>query len=334
MSGTDTPETSGTESMGVSQGADAIAKLMFPPEQDTETEQATPEAETETEVTEEPSTEDDVEAEVSDDDTEQSEDETPEAETAEEPRYRLADGTEVTLDEIEEWRKGHLRQSDYTRKTQELSNTRKELEARQAEISQQAQFFQQNIDFAIDVAKAHLPQPPDPNLAYSDPFAYVQQKAAYEEKAGELQRLIAAKQHHQEQVSNQERQVQFEAARNEAEALVVAMPELKDPAKLQSFTAELSKGLQHYGIKPEEIGQVMDHRLFLMARDALAHRNLMAKKPKAIEKAKDAPPVQKPGMRPSPQQQVARAKQEKMSTLRRTGSLKDGANVILDIIGE
>ncbi|WP_455296452.1 hypothetical protein [Brucella pituitosa] len=334
MSGTDTPEVTGTESMGVSQGADAIAKLMFPPEQDTETEQATPAAETEAEVTEEAATEEEVEAEVSDDDTDQSEEETQEEEPAEEPRIRLADGTEVTLSEIEDLRKGNLRQSDYTRKTQEIAATRKELESRQAEISQQAQFFQQNIEFAIDVAKAHLPQMPDPNLAYTDPFAYVQQKAAYEEKAGELQQLIQAKQRHQEQISNSQRQSQFEMARNEAEALATAMPELKDPAKLQSFHADLVKGVQHYGIQADEVGQVMDHRLFLMARDAMAYRKLMAQKPKALEKAKDVPPVQKPGNRASPQQQAARATQDKMSTLRRTGSMKDGANVILDILGE
>lgn len=37
---------------------------------------------------------------------------------------RLSDGTEVTLDELE---RGYLRQSDYTRKTQELSKQRDEL---------------------------------------------------------------------------------------------------------------------------------------------------------------------------------------------------------------
>lgn len=267
------------------------------------------------------------ETSVSSEGTEQSETETPEPEQVEEPRYRLADGTEATLAEIEEWRKGNLRQSDYTRKTQEIAVTRKELETRQAEISQQSQFFQQNIEFAIDVAKAHLPQMPDPTLAHTDPFAYVQQKAAYEEKAGELQQLIQAKQQYQEQISNEQRQSQFDMARNEAEALASAMPELKDPAKLQAFHADLVNGLQHYGIKAEEVGQVMDHRLFLMARDATAYRKLMSQKPQAIDKAKGAPPVQMPGQRQSANEAAARQNRARMEKLSQTGSIHDAMKI-------
>lgn len=36
------------------------------------------------------------------------------------------DGEQFTIDEIREWRKGNLRQSDYTKKTQELARQRKE----------------------------------------------------------------------------------------------------------------------------------------------------------------------------------------------------------------
>lgn len=334
MSGTDTPESSGTESMGVSQGADAIANLLFPSQEDKNESAANPEAAPVAEEADEPVSEAADEAEVSENDTEQSEDETTEPEPVEEPRYRLADGTEVTLDEIEEWRKGNLRQSDYTRKTQELSNTRKELENRQAEITQQSNFFQKSIDFAINVASAYLPQEPDISLNESDPFAYQQQKAYYDHRVGQLQQLMAAKQQNETETARHRQQAQVEAAYNEAQSLMAAMPELSDMNKLQSFHADLVKGVQHYGIKAEEVSQVMDHRLFLMARDAMAYRKLMAQKPKAIEKAKDAPPVQKPGSRPSPQQQAARSVQDKMSTLRRTGSLKDGANVILEILGD
>lgn len=42
-------------------------------------------------------------------------------------KYRI-DDEEFDVDEIREWRKGNLRQSDYTKKTQELANLRKELQ--------------------------------------------------------------------------------------------------------------------------------------------------------------------------------------------------------------
>jgi hypothetical protein len=38
-------------------------------------------------------------------------------------KVKLADGTEITIDELQ---KGYMRQSDYTKKTQELAQKRKE----------------------------------------------------------------------------------------------------------------------------------------------------------------------------------------------------------------
>ncbi|PWL17401.1 hypothetical protein DKP76_11525 [Falsochrobactrum shanghaiense] len=267
------------------------------------------------------------EAAASTDEAHQSDDETSEDDQAEEPKYRLADGTEATLSEIEEWRKGNLRQSDYTRKTMELAETRKELEARQQSTNQQAQFFQQNIDFAIDVAKAHLPQAPDPALAYSDPITFMQQKADYEARTEQLQQLLSAKQQHLSETSQQRQQAHKDMALNEAKALMDAMPELKDPAKLQSFQADLSRSVQSYGIKPDEIGNVMDHRLFLMARDAMAYQKLMSQKPKALDKARNAPPVQVPGQRQSPTEAVARANRARMEKLSKTGSINDAMQI-------
>lgn len=49
--------------------------------------------------------------------------------TPEEPTQTIKLGDkEVSLKEIEEWERGYLRQSDYTRKTQELANERRKLE--------------------------------------------------------------------------------------------------------------------------------------------------------------------------------------------------------------
>lgn len=44
-------------------------------------------------------------------------------------------GREINLRDVEEWEQGHLRQSDYTRKTQELSDSRKAFDTQQQEYS-------------------------------------------------------------------------------------------------------------------------------------------------------------------------------------------------------
>lgn len=320
MPESDTP--SGTAELSVESGANAIAALLSPPEPDKE--QAGPEA-AGAAPDAKPSDQ------VSDDET-QPETETPEPKIEQEPRYRLPDGTEVTPDQIEEWRKGNLRQADYTRKTQELSANRRELEARQAEIAQQSQRFQQTVDFAIAVAEANFPARPDAALLETDPVGYLQQKAVYDQRAAQLQQLYAARQEQGAEQARQQQQAFRQWAEGERRALAEAMPELRDPTKAMGFSAALVKGIERYGFTNADLAQVYDHRLILMARDAMKYHEVMAAKPKAIEKAKDAPPVQQPRARTSQVDAATRARKEKMDRLRQTGSLRDGAAVILDMI--
>lgn len=53
----------------------------------------------------------------------------------EEDLYVDYKGREINLKDIEEWEQGHLRQADYTRKTQELAQSRKDFDAKQEAIS-------------------------------------------------------------------------------------------------------------------------------------------------------------------------------------------------------
>lgn len=317
-----------TASYGVREGADAIAAILNPPPKvDKEIEGSLDAEHVETQETA-----DVEEADVSLDDTVDQDEEQPEQEAVEEPKYRLADGTEATLAEIEEWRKGNLRQSDYTRKTQELAATRKELETHQAEITQKAQAFQQNVDFAIQVAQANLPAEPDYSLLQTDPIAYIQEKAEYDARLGQLQHLMGAKQEHEQALAAQRDQAFREWTQNESKNLVERLPELKDPAKLQQFNAELAKGIERYGFEAKDLTSVYDHRLILLAKDALAYQQLMAKKPVATQKAADAPPVQQPGRRAGPGEAAARAQKERLARLRSTGTLRDGADALLNFI--
>jgi len=49
--------------------------------------------------------------------------------------YLDLDGKEVDLNDVRKWRDGHLMQSDYTRKTTEVANERKELQAEREEVT-------------------------------------------------------------------------------------------------------------------------------------------------------------------------------------------------------
>jgi len=238
-------------------------------------------------------------------------------------RVRLPDGTVTTVNELI---RGNLREADYTRKTQETAALREELQSRQAELAQR----EQTIDLAIDIARAYLPQEPDQSMIHTDPIGYLQQKAEYDARMGQLQQLYAARQQAEQARSTQTVEQKKEVLRREAEALFHAMPELRDPAKLNQFNADMVKAVERYGFSPQDVAAAEDHRLFLLARDAMAYQKLMAAKPKAMAKTEGKPPLA-PGRRQSPQGAKQRDRQSDWQRVRSShGKDNDALDRILD----
>lgn len=320
-----TPPDGGNASLNQEQGRSAIADLL-----NGKPKPANPPAEKRAAPEPEAQEADDYEATSStpDDDT----DEAPEApETFEKPRVRLSDGTEVDLDEVEEWRKGTLRQSDYTRKTQELAAQRKEYETRQAEITQKTQEFSQSIEFSIAVAEHYFPKAPDPSLLDTDPIGYLQSKENYEARANELRQLYAARENHRQHQASEQMRSFEEMKTREGQALLEALPHLKDPKRLEGFQKDILENLPHYGYTADDLKSVYDHRLIRMFNDAIAFRKLNAQKAKVEAKSKDAQPVapvQATGKRTSAAESGGRAIQDLQKELRKTGSRHTATELI------
>lgn len=246
---------------------------------------------------------------------------------ADNAKVRLPDGTVTTIADLKQ---GSLRQADYTRKTQEIAANRKELETRQAEIAQKSQTFEQTLNFALQVAQASLPQEPDQSLIATDPLAYMQQKAAYEARLGQLQQLNAAKQQHEQAQSAEQQRAFQDYVAGERQRLVDAMPDLQDPAKLHAFNGELVKGIERYGFSAQDLNSVYDHRLILLAKDALAYQKLQASKPKALAKTQGKPALA-PGKRHSQQSEKQRSRAGDWQKLRAShGKDSDALDRILD----
>jgi len=262
-------------------------------------------------------------------------DESDSSDTEEKPRYRLSDGSEVTLDEIEEWRKGNLRQSDYTRKTQELAAERKKIEARQSEIQQSAQRFDEEVNFAIAVAQQYLPQEPDIALMDTDPLGYLRQKETFEARRNELQRLFYAKQQNAQMAEHQQMQAFDEMKQREGEYLVEKRPHLKDPRRVEQFQKDILEVLPYYGYEADDLKSVYDHRLVMLIEDATAWRKLQKAKPKVQAKSQDAAPVpvvQPSGKRRSDNELRAQDRQSKRRELKKTGSKHIAAQLIKDML--
>lgn len=285
-------------------------------------------SENEGENTEEASTEDieDADTDTAAEEADENDDATTEDENqstgsegyvADDAKVRLPDGTETTVAEL---KRGNLRESDYTRKTQEIGALRKELDQRQAALTQ----HEQSIDFAIEVARAYLPAKPDAAMVETDPLGYLQAKESYEAHVGQLQQLFEAKANAEnERLAQQQNSLrqQMEAGRD---ALLSAMPELREPAKANAFASDLSKAISKYGFDPQDVHMVRDHRLFLLAKDAMAYQRLMAQKPKALAKTAGKPPLA-PGKRQSPQADKRRERNSDWQKLRQSNGRDEGA---------
>jgi hypothetical protein len=79
-------------------------------------------------------------------DAEESEDQASETQEFEDDLFYVdLDGEEITSKQIKEWKSGHMMQSDYTRKTQELSDERKNLDEEREKISAEMAKLQEKV---------------------------------------------------------------------------------------------------------------------------------------------------------------------------------------------
>lgn len=263
------------------------------------------------------------------DEPSETDDEETDAPDKPEPKFVLEDGTEVTRAEIEEWRRGQLRQSDYTRKTQELAEQRRQFEQRQAEIAQKAQAYEERANIALAALSQRLPPKPDMQMWRDDPIGAAQQQAEHDAVMAEYQRIQDGLRQHHEGKQAEQLSAFTEYKAKEATALLQKRPELRDNARAEQVGREIQQYiLPHYGFQPDEMSSLYDHRVADMLMDLIEYRKLKAQAPKATQKAETAAPVVKSGTRQSAADSQARALRDAKARLRKSGSMEDGAAAI------
>ena len=264
----------------------------------------TPEEESEIEVDEADTEGSTAESDTEDSETEgqeDSEDDESEEEDAEEtpaPDRKIKvtvkgdDGTEQELEVDEsELVKGYQRQADYTRKTQELAQ--REHQAVEQLKTKYDEFANQYVQRA-EASRAAIVQLAGlrsesemAQLAQTDPAAWVaenQRQQSIYAVLNQMDQQISA-----ERQAIAERQAKAQAEWK-AQAFQKAWGELQkegiDRDRLAKVFGDVSKT---YGFSNEELGNVLDHRLVKMMRDAAAYQELKAQKPAVQKKVSEAP---------------------------------------------
>lgn len=313
--------------MNVAEAANALAGLLPDEGQQEDSEAQLPEegAAVEEELS--------ADADAADDetDTEQSElDEDTEEQEQPQVFSVKVDGkeVEVTLDELQ---KGYSRTQDYTRKTQQIAEVRKQTEAElQAVRAEREQYAQ-----LLGALEAQVQQVSQPNIDWDrlyqeDPIEWVRQREVMRENQEKAAAIQSEKQR-LSQLSQQE-QAQFmqQKLQQEQEALLAAIPDWKDAKKAQAEKALLVEFGQKIGFTPEELKSVVDHRAVLMLRKAALYDQMMSKRGNIKPVTNNGPRPAKPGAagRVSNTTEAVRAQQR----VAKTGRVDDAANAIFQLL--
>lgn len=218
-----------------------------------------------------------------------------------------------------------LRQSDYTKKTMEVAEQRKAIEAERNAYTQNLNVLAAQLQNAVA-----QDQNIDWNaLLENDPVEYLRQKEAATQRAQALQ----AAQFEQQRVLQQhesERQTQLQSfLKEQRDHLLAKLPEWKDEAKAKTEQSELKAFLASNGLNDQEISGIADHRMILLARKAMLYDKTVRNADLSAKRLQNLPPkVERPGAAaPAPdkaQQAIARS--------RRTGRTEDAAAAIAQLL--
>lgn len=246
---------------------------------------------------------------------------------------------EVTLDEL---MKGYSRQSDYTRKTEKLSQDRKSVEQLKNEYTRQneeAKIKRDQYEQQLQILSEHIKSTSNnvdmERLYQEDPAQYVKLKAE-EDRQKQLQLEVQQEQNRIKAEKQKEAEENYSKfVSNQQKILAEKLPIYADEKKGPEFKKDMVEFARSKGYTDEEISMLVDHRAILLLADAFRYNqikknaNLKNKKVRKVSKvvSSSSPKIQ------DDSEAAVRLKSQK-ANLKRTGKVQDAANVLQQIYSQ
>ena len=293
-------------------------------EDEVETEEDSVEEETTEEVEETEETVDEVEEEVE--------------EEVEPETYKVkVNGEEFEVD-IDELKAGYQRQSDYTRKSQELAEQRKQTEAINEErirLEQERQMYANALQMLEQDQQAKLKEYESIDwntLKEDDPYQYMLKKDEYNDVKAKMDNARQQQTLIQQQQQEQAMRARADFVQEQYSKLIEQLPEWAD--KNSTVKDDIRKFAIDSGYAPEEVDQLADHRSVLILKKAMEFDKLTSKVAPKKKAVKKVPKVQKSGRGKSKSDDANEAMKKKRTQLRKSGHVRDAASVFYDMIKE
>ena len=249
--------------------------------------------------------------------------------STEEPTYSVkVAGQEfnVTLDEL---RNGYSRDADYRRKTEDLAYAKKQFQTESekqrqdystklSELNQMMSVAQQQLNAEINSADLE-------KLYEEDPTEAARIEHRLKKKQEKLNQAM--------EKTQSEQKKQFDGfLQDQQRKLVQKMPEFSNPDKASQLKSSMKNTLNSYGFNDQEIAQVYDHRIVMLVNDAMKFRSMQKAKPNMAKKISKPGKVFSSGVKQTKADINLKARKDKLSRLRKSGSTKDAASIFLDMI--
>ena len=305
-------------------------------------EQEEPEEAEETDEAEE--AEEEESEDISDDESEESEEEEAEDEEVEETALYTVrvngEDVEVTEDELV---RGYSRQSDYTKKTQELAEYRKQLDNGaqhlQSEIAQTQAARQEYVDAISQAIQSNFSSAQQfenvdwERLKLEDREEYLTKRDEYREVQDKI-RDLQSKQGQAYEQQNREMQAQHQKVLQEEHAkMVQILPEWGEPETQRAIAKSIGEFALSRGYTQEELNQLVDHRSILVLMEAKAFADMQGKQLKArAKKVNNKPKVVRSSAKKEKADKNKDIRTKQMRRLQETGRVQDAAGLFEDFV--
>jgi len=240
---------------------------------------------------------------------------------------------EVTLDEL---LNGYSRQSDYTRKSQELAERRKSIEALEQEITAEREQYAELLPRMREQLQQQLQAEPDWDKLYEqNPVEAVKLERKWKEVKQQREQQIQAVQAEQQRLMTiRQRQMQEQLVKQrdaEQARLPEMIPEWKNSETAKKEAKEIREFLLTKGFSEQDVDGITNAGVVALARNAMLFEKGRAKISEAKGQAKPGPKPMKAGSQgtqPRRRGDVEKAHQR----LKQTGRVTDAAQVIKSLL--
>lgn len=218
--------------------------------------------------------------------------------------------------------------ADYTKKTQQVAEQRKALEAESKAI-EEARYLRDAYAERLQAMEQLLSAPEQSeNLEYlkeSDPIGYAVKVAELSQQKEQLQAVQAERQRIAEQQQAEQQQALQQYLAQQSAKLAKVLPEYTDPVKGEALRSDMRSFAKNIGFSDDDLKMVRDSRQVLVLHKAMLYDKLQKAKPDVNKRVSDASKTIKSGngVKPTTSEQVKRQHQQ----LKQSGKVRDAAKL-------